>query len=357
MGSILIIFIVYLIYSIQYKFYESKAFDNLDIDLKFDSYACFYGEDVSLSGTFTNKKWLPLWWIKIQYSIDNINESSQFSLLGYERLKKTKKLHNLKRGCYKIGNVDILCSDLFVTNKFVKRAANESTVYVFPKIIDTSEFNIEFNKLLGEVVTRRQLIYDEYEIKGIRDYSSFDSFKDINWSATARTNELKVNVYNYTSKQDIIIFLSLKKEDDWVDNKVFEEAISLAASIYNKMAEKMISVEVITDAWDDEAGKNIEIISSEYDNPVQDANESFAKINTQKLSEENIGYYIDREIQKNNTAPLYFIISNNTRNGIKDIYREAKMHKIDSRWVIPKEKRKQILLDGLEDAVVWDVDI
>ncbi|WP_244833600.1 DUF58 domain-containing protein [Clostridium sp. BJN0001] len=357
MGPILIMFIVYLIYSIQYKFYESKAFNNLDVDLKFDNYACFCGEDVTVSYTFTNKKWLPLWWIKIQYTIDNINESSQFSLLGYERLKETKKLHNLNRGCYKIGNVDVLCSDLFVTNKFVKKTFNNSTVYVFPRLIDSSEFNIEFNKLLGTVVSRRQIVNDQYEIKGIRDYSSFDSFKDINWSATARTNELKTNIYNYTSKQDIIIFLSLNREDDWVSSDVIEEAISLAASIYNKMAERMISVSVITDAWDTEAYKNIEIVSSLYDNPIQDANETFSKINIKNLSEKNICYYIDREIKKCNTMPLYFIISNNTRNGIKDVYRQTKMQGIETRLVIPKEKQRQIFLDGLEDAIVWDVDL
>ena len=90
---------------------------------------------------------------------------------------------------------------------------------MYPKPFSHPDFKRSLKQLNGEVLAKRHLLEDPFEYRGIRDYQPQDDLKSINWKATARTGDLKVNQKNYTSQKSVRIFVNLedtgilKKED------------------------------------------------------------------------------------------------------------------------------------------------
>ena len=85
--------------------------------------------------------------------------------------------------------------------------------------------------MIGTMTSRQFLYEDPFEFRGIRDYTSTDPMNSVNWTASARTGELMVNVHDSTSSQEAIIILNLETETVWVYEQLHEIAIRLAASI------------------------------------------------------------------------------------------------------------------------------
>ena len=91
---------------------------------------------------------------------------------------------------------------------------------MYPKPFSHPDFKRSLKQLNGEVLTKRHLLEDPFEYRGIRDYQPQDDLKSINWKATARTGDLKVNQKNYTSQKSVRIFVNLEdtgilKKEDW----------------------------------------------------------------------------------------------------------------------------------------------
>lgn len=389
MEIIIIIIFILLLYNIQTNLYIKYCFKGLEINFSFEEKAIFEGERTNLKEVVINKKWMPLWWIRVQYLISsNIefenekenrisalnNKSEEFTLLSFEKIERKIPVKSTKRGCYKLFNMDILSADLFVTNKIVKKYVCDEELYVFPRLLSGIDFNIRFEKLIGDVITKKQLINDPYEVRGIRDYNPYDSMKDINWLASAKALDIKVNQYNFTTSGQIIIFLSSKKENSWVDDEVIEEGIRIAATLCSELSNIGVEVKLITDCKDNNTFfyKDIYEENEKYNSKSIsldfgcDQNHTFmfngelSKINISEDNSKNddiISNYLEQEITKGNTNPLWIVISNNTRKGIRQAINKAKENNFDVRWVIPKEKNVDILMNDIGEVIIWDVSI
>ena len=390
MEILIIIIFILVLYSIQTSVYVKYCFKGLEINFSFEEKAIFEGEKTNLKEVVINKKWMPLWWIRVQYLISSDiefenekenrisalnNKSEEFTLLSFEKIERKIPIKSKKRGCYKFINMDILSADLFVTNKIVKKYSCNEELYVFPRLLSGIYFNIKFEKLIGDVITKKQLINDPYEVRGIRDYNPYDSMKDINWLASAKTLDIKVNQYNFTTSGQVIIFLSSKKENSWVDDEIIEEGIRIAATLCSELSNLGIEVKLITDCKDGEniyfyedldrdkqedSSKNIFLDFGSDQNHTFMFNGELSKIDIDEDNNSNedvISNYIEEEIIKGNTNPLWIVISNNTRRGIRQAINKAKENNFDVRWVIPKEKNADILMNDIGEVIIWDVSI
>lgn len=390
MEILIIIIFILLLYGIQTNSYIKYCFKGLEINFSFEEKAIFEGEKTNLKEVVINKKWMPLWWIRVQYLISsNIefenekenrisalnNKSEEFTLLGFEKIERKVPVKSKKRGCYKLLNMDVLSADLFVTNKIVKKYSCNEELYVFPRLLSGIDFNIKFEKLIGDVITKKQLINDPYEVRGIRDYNPYDSMKDINWLASAKTLDIKVNQYNYTTSGQVIIFLSSKKENSWVNDEIIEEGIRIAATLCSEFSNVGIEVKLITDCKDSnntyfygnldidkqkDSSKNIFLDFGSDQNHTFMFNGELSKIDIDEDNSNNedvISKYIEEEITKGNINPLWIVISNNTRRGVREAINKAKENNFDVRWVIPKEKNADILMNGIGEVIIWDVSI
>jgi uncharacterized protein (DUF58 family) len=62
----------------------------------------------------------------------------------------------------------------------------------------------------GVMQTKRQFLEDPFEYRGMREYQPYDDMKSINWKATAKTGDFKVNLHDFTTVRSVRIFLNLE---------------------------------------------------------------------------------------------------------------------------------------------------
>ena len=91
----------------------------------------------------------------------------------------------------------------------------------------------------------KDLLEDKFVFAGIRDYQSYDSIRDVNWNACARTGKLMVNQYNETVSRNVCILLNLESEGVLMQEDVIEQAISIAAGLAQLLIGKGINVHFI----------------------------------------------------------------------------------------------------------------
>ena len=224
-----------LLWEIQSVWYAKHWDEELFVSLAFSRKSTVRGESCELLETIENRKLLPLPVLKVKFQVsrqlafedagtessvtDQYYRNDVFSVRPYTRHIRSLRFTCKKRGFYSINGLDVVAGDLFLTHELPKSLPVDSQLYVYPRPFRGMDFNGALRQLSGEVATKRHLQEDPFEYRGIREYQPQDDLKSINWKATARTGDLKVNQKNYTSQKSVRIFVNLedtgilKKED------------------------------------------------------------------------------------------------------------------------------------------------
>lgn len=240
MKIVVIGLIVLLFFWLQRKLYEKLWDKNLYVSVSFKQTEINEGETGEVIEIVENRKRLPLNMLKVKFqtsrflgfaddkssrTTDQYYRNDIFQIGGGEKITRKLPFVGKRRGYYHIKNIDMVGADLFLTTEMVKSTGTSCYLYVYPKLFDTREFRMSLQKLNGEVLVKRHLMEDPFEYRGIREYQPFDDIRSVNWKATARTGELKVNQKNYTAMQTIRIFLNV--EDNGIRKKEAEVEASM----------------------------------------------------------------------------------------------------------------------------------
>lgn len=245
--------LAFLLQWIQRKLYEKWWTKNLDIRLEFTQKNLFQGEKGELLEIIENGKRLPLPMLKVKFQTDrNLrftdSESSRvtdqyyrndiFQVRGRERITRKLAFTAAKRGYYRIHNIDLVAADLFLSAEMVESRQTEQYFYVYPAPFVSEDFRRSLQQLNGELLTKRHFPEDPFEYRGVREYQPYDDMRSINWKASARTGDLKVNQKNYTALQTIRIFFNIEdsgilKKDDAVEASL-QITAGLAAFFLNQ---------------------------------------------------------------------------------------------------------------------------
>ncbi len=238
--------LAFLLFVLEQKIYKKMWNRKLSVSVSFTSPGIFEGDEGSIQEIIENRKRLPLSMLNVKFSTsrnlkfedkdgskttDKYYRNDVFTAGSNERITRTLKFTGLHRGVYSITEVDLIASDLFLVNRMVDEASVNTVLYVYPKPFSSSELMLSLRQLNGSVLSKRHLQEDPFEYRGIREYQPFDSMRSINWKASAKTGELKVNQKNYTSLRSVRIFMNL--EDDGVLKKpeCVEASIQIAAGL------------------------------------------------------------------------------------------------------------------------------
>lgn len=235
-----------LLFQLELLLYRKFWSRSLHVDLQFGQESIFEGEEGALLEIVENRKRLPLSMLKVKFQAsrnlvfasgkgsqftDRYYRNDVFQIGGGERVTRTLSFTGGKRGFYRIDSCDLVASDLFLTAQLMRTLPVHAGIYVYPKPYDSREFRCSLRQLNGEVLVKRYFPEDPFEFRGIRDYQPYDDLRTINWKATARTGELKVNQKNHTSFRAVRIFLNL--EDDGILKKenCIEASLRIAAGL------------------------------------------------------------------------------------------------------------------------------
>lgn len=236
----------FLLLILQKYFYERFWQQHLSVRIHFGADHIFEGQQGELKEVIENRKRLPLSMLKVKFKTDRHllfgNEKGSrttdqyyrndvFRIGGGERVTRTLKFTGGRRGYYTIDEISLVASDLFLLNQMVAEQPVRTELYVYPRPFDSNRLRQSLIQLNGEVLSRRHLLEDPFEYRGIREYQPYDDMRSINWKATAKTGDFKVNQRNYTSLKSVRIFFNIQDDHILKRESSVELSLRVVASL------------------------------------------------------------------------------------------------------------------------------
>ncbi len=300
----------------------------LTVRVQFQDQPAMEGEEARLTETIANEKRLFLPLLQVGFRVhrdlwfadgENTSVSDQcykrdiFSVGGYQKITRTISFRCTHRGYYEMDKVELVTRSPLMTRKYYKTLENRDFFYVYPRLVDSDQMDISFQKIMGSSLARRNLYEDPFEFRGIREYAPTDPLNKINWKAAARTGELMVNLYGSTTAQEVILMLDVEDETIWKYDEIHEEEIRIAASLASRCIQEGIPVGFCTNGKDILSGDLFSLKAGTGEQQVRLVNEGLSRIDlTQKA--DPMEFVLDRErVMGTGAATTYVMISKNQR--------------------------------------------
>lgn len=261
-----ILVIALLLYLGQKTIYQKVWHKNLRVRLSFQEEGIWEGQESTLSEIIENQKKLPLTMLKVKFqtdrhllfadtkgsrTTDKFYRNDIFQIGALEKVTRVLRFTAGRRGYYTIAEADLVASDLFLTAQYTATAdIGHSSLYVYPKPFSHPEFRQSLKQLSGQVLAKRHLQEDPFEYRGIREYQPQDDLKSINWKATSRTGEFKVNQKNYTAEKSVRIFINLEDTGILKKEDCVEASLQIATALLLLFLEQGMQVAVYCNGVD-----------------------------------------------------------------------------------------------------------
>lgn len=265
MEIIITVFFCIIIYVSQQTIYHKYWDKKLKVEIKFMEQYVEAGDKAEITEVVNNAKLLPLPAFHVKFSTsktflfsendnsrvtDLYHRNDAFSIMGNQKVTRRLNFTTTKRGMYFITGTNIIARDFFLVKAFAKALPDTDYIYVLPRKKRTPELQALYNAVIGEIETKSGLYEDPFSFRGIREYTTSDSMRSINWKATAKTDELMVNVYNNTCEERIRILLNLEMNAMIKIEYVTELCIELASTLSAEFIHCGIPVSLETNGLD-----------------------------------------------------------------------------------------------------------
>ena len=216
----------------------------------------FFGEETVLEIEVTNRKVLPLPWLKIEDQLpekvtllkgkaepmteDRVILTNIFPINMYHRVKRRFPIRCPQRGAFVFGPTSVQSGDLFGFFRKEKKFEQLDYLLVYPRLVPLEKLGIPSRQLFGDIRLKQHLFQDPVLTAGVRDYVPGDSLKRIHWKSTARLGRLQTKVYEPTTTVDISLFLDVRtlKAPFWGSVYQLQELGIIAAASISEHALK-----------------------------------------------------------------------------------------------------------------------
>ena len=157
---------------------------------------------------------------------------SRFFLPSFTQVKRSIKITCMKRGFYAVESI-------LLDKRNIEAPA---FLYVYPKPLEVDEDNPLVNALQSTVQTQVRLFQDPFSFAGIREYRAGDSFRMINYKATAKTGNVMVNYRDFITSRNIMLYIdfSLLPAPEPMSTKHYEMLMERSLSYAADMVFKAI---------------------------------------------------------------------------------------------------------------------
>ncbi len=357
-------FAVYLLQGILYSYFWDKG---LSAEISFSRAEIGEGESCELKEVIINRKLLPVPMLHVKFQTDkslefqnekNVSVSDRcykndiFSLMMYQKITRTLTFTGTKRGLYQIDRLDLVSTDLFMKENLLDSVENHAQLLVYPCTVDMERITVPFKSLMGMVLTRQYAYEDPFEFRGIRQYQSYDSMKDINWKASAKTGEFKVNVHDYTARQEVVFLLNIKDETFLEYNNLKEESIRLVNSLAGLLSAKGMPVGLISNGKDILTGEELVLDTGSGRPHMQAIREQLARLDLKQQPRELFEVYGEYRKEKKQKADsvYYVMVSYSQRKELYESFKTISHKGKGSMWILP-------LINSMEQRILSDMDI
>lgn len=345
-----ILVVALLLYLGQKTIYQKVWHKNLRVRLSFQEEGIWEGQESTLSEIIENQKKLPLTMLKVKFqtdrhllfadtkgsrTTDKFYRNDIFQIGALEKVTRVLRFTAGRRGYYTIAEADLVASDLFLTAQYTATAdIGHSSLYVYPKPFSHPEFRQSLKQLSGQVLTKRHLQEDPFEYRGIREYQPQDDLKSINWKATARTGEFKVNQKNYTAEKSVRIFINLEDTGILKKEDCVEASLQIATALLLLFLEQGMQVAVYCNGVDVLHNEPCILEAGGGIRQREAVLRSFALIDTSKPVRSFTELFSSR-LSESSGALMTCIVSPNAYDNFASLILQYHTRHPDMKWFLP----------------------
>jgi len=238
------------------RWYTPRILGQISARREFTDHA-FWGEEIPVTLRLHNKGRLGIPWLQLRESVAVELTARQptnqvVSLPRRQTLKLTYIVQTRRRGYYRLGPLNLKTSDLFGLFPEQVRSLPPDYLTVYPRLYTLSQLSLPSRLPFGVVNSRQRLFEDPARPMGVRQFRSGDSLRQINWKASAHTQDLLVKTFAPAISLETAVLLNLHLGDYvWRDRAyTVEWAIEVAASLAAHLVEMRQSVGLISNGID-----------------------------------------------------------------------------------------------------------
>jgi uncharacterized protein (DUF58 family) len=197
--------------------WSRNALRSLDFRRRFDKRA-FLGEEVRIRLELKNRSWLPTPWVRIHESLPVELAVPTFfrqivDIPARGTVECEYKVRGEKRGYYSIGPLFLQSGDLFGFGRDLVVCKDVEHITVYPKIIPITRFRLPSFSPMGTLPFHQPMFEDPSRVVGKRDYQPGDSFRRIDWKASAVSGRLQVRQFEPSISLEVSIFLNMNSAE------------------------------------------------------------------------------------------------------------------------------------------------
>lgn len=337
------------------KWLYRKFWNNhLDVEVSFSVDYAVEGDLVYLYEEIRNEKILPLPMVKVKFTtakelvFDELEEGSVtdkyyrndiLSTMMYQRVKRKLPIECSHRGFYTIEDIDIIGSDLFLSEFYAFHLAKCSSLIVCPKHLPLNQLQIPYQSIMGMVLSQQRIYQDPFEFAGIREYQSYDSMKMVNWKATAKTGNLQVNVKDYTANRSVKIILNLKSQFFYREKDMEEQCIRVASTLAAKLLADGVQVELESNGVLGTTKEHAKVPLGARKDYSRKIDEILALIDT-NIEMDSVMELMKKKTQNKETVCV--LISRESRAELQEIILQKQREGEGCYWIMPKYEEEEI---------------
>jgi hypothetical protein len=349
MPIVIVLITAALLYIVQERVYRRFWADNLHTQVVFTDRFIHEGQKTEIVETLSNGKILPLPWVYVKFRVDCNQKAFQyrsdlFSIRFYQQIRRRIPFEPDRRGIYTVHGIDLISNNLFITSKYVKQIPDTEMMTVYPKLVSTDEFNIPFQRMMGDIVTRRFMLEDPFLFKGIREYQPYDGMKNINYKASARAGKWLVNMFDYTVSQKVTILLNMDRANQYYDMRLYENSIRMAASLTAAFEQEAIPVELISNGKDVFTGEPVKVESGCGTGHMHTLFESLARLEI-TAEVEDLSPELEKAAEDLDADHMFLVISPFFGPGFVTAYEKLSAVHPSTEWILP------VVLSDLNDPM------
>jgi uncharacterized protein (DUF58 family) len=228
-----------------------NAFRHLVVRQHVNHHNVFFGEEITLSVSIENHKFLPLPWLKVENKISpplailskktsRLQGARRETLAGtwllwaFQHVTRQYRMRCQERGFHRFGPIKLYSSDPFGWLEREETVLAVESLVVYPLIAPLEALGLSSIHPLGEQITGRRLLEDPLRVAGVRDYILGDDPRRIHWKATARAGTLRSKVYETPALHRLLLLLDVwnySEAERGPDLEIQELTIATAASL------------------------------------------------------------------------------------------------------------------------------
>jgi len=329
--------------------YRRTCLKNLDIALRFSQHAATEGDEMQLIEVLTNAKWLPLPFVAVKFQIsrhlrfpqdgDRISDENYrndlYHILMQQRRTRRLPFVCTQRGYFPIRDLTLTGYDILMGKKHVQAFPCDEVLTVYPAPLDLPEIDALYNRLHGHFQSLRRINPDPFTFRGIREYAPHDPIKAVNFKASAKSQELMVNLWDFTVSRRVVLLFNLQAYSRDADVLLDEFAIRVVATLAQRLADADVPVSFYTNGIGVVSGTAMTLPEGCGVKQFNYIQEALAHINLDMPVTERFTSALMRMFAQHASEPEYWIVSTNHDQDLMEAVLQIESQGARVAWILP----------------------